>query len=562
MSDFDLSKEYNIYVQEVLDGKILACEDIILACRRYREWFERDDIYFDADDVDRRIRLVSKLRHFKGKSNGKHFILLPYQQFIFAGIFGWKWTETGLRVTRNVLIFMGRKNGKTSLASAICLTQILLDNNNGQEIDFIASTGAQARLGFDMTKNYAESIDPAGLLFTRYRDSIKMPSTKSEIDVRNSDAMTLDGLGSSTFIADEAHSYKTPDLWHVLKSSQGFQTQPLAICISTAGYLLDGYFLFEWVRTCKEILRGSKTDDSQFSLLYSLDDGDDWADEMVWGKANPSLGETVTVDYLRTECLQAKNQPSLEFGFRTKLMNQFCQSSDVWLTNTIIRNSMQPIDLSKLDRKEYVWGGLDLSTTKDLTSFSVMLKPNPDRTIYPDKYIFKTWCFISKLGVENSPNKALYRHWIDKGYLTCIDGNVIDYEYVKDLILEQKKYIRYDNIGYDKYNASQLIIMLEKVGVPTQPFGQGLGLFNKPTKDFERLILSDQVVIDYNPVVLWAFNNVQLVVDKFENIKPDKPTKDAKIDPVITIIQALGTYIYTQGAFGFDTEIYNVSGKK
>ena len=436
MSNFDLSKEYNRYVQDVLDGKILACEDIILACRRYREWYDRDDIYFDTDDVDRRIRLVSKLKHFKGKSNGMPFILLPYQQFIFAGIFGWKWTETGLRVTRNVLIFMGRKNGKTSLASAICLTQILLDNNNGQEIDFIASTGAQARLGFDMTKNYAESIDPAGLLFTRYRDSIKMPSTKSEIDVRNSDAMTLDGLGSSTFIADEAHSYKTPDLWHVLKSSQGFQTQPLAICISTAGYLLDGYFLFEWVRTCKEILRGSKSDDSQFSLLYSLDEGDDWADEKVWAKANPSLGVTVTEDYLRTECLQAKNQPSLEFGFRTKLMNQFCQSSDVWLTNTIIRSAMQPIDLSGLDRKEYVWGGLDLSTTKDLTSFSIMLKPNPDRTIYPDKYIFKTWCFISKLGVENSPNKALYRHWIDKGYLTCIDGNVIDYEYVKDLIIE------------------------------------------------------------------------------------------------------------------------------
>ena len=242
-SYYDLSKPYIRYCEDVITGKILACQDVILACKRFKSWFNKKDRYFDYSDVDKRIKLVSKMKHFRGIFNKKPFILLPFQQFIFAGIFGFKWKSTGLRVIRNVLIFMARKNAKTSIAAAICITQLLLDNNNGQEIDFIASSGAQARIGFEITKNYAESIDPQGIIFSRYRDTIKMPSTKSEIDVRNSDAMTLDGLNSSTFIADEAHAYKSPDLWNVLKSSQGSQAQPLSICITTAGFLLDGYFL-------------------------------------------------------------------------------------------------------------------------------------------------------------------------------------------------------------------------------------------------------------------------------------------------------------------------------
>ena len=194
ISYYDLTKPYIQYCEDVITGKILACEDVILACKRFKSWFAKDDRYFDYDEVDRRVKLVSKMKHFRGDFNKKSFILLPFQQFIFAGIFGFKWKSTKTRVVRTVLIFMARKNAKTSLAAAICLTQLLLDNNNGQEIDFIASSGAQARIGFEITKNYAESLDPNGLIFSRYRDSIKMPSTKSEIDVRNSDAMTLDGL--------------------------------------------------------------------------------------------------------------------------------------------------------------------------------------------------------------------------------------------------------------------------------------------------------------------------------------------------------------------------------
>ena len=546
MTEYDLSKPYNQYCEDVITGKILACKNIILACKRYKEWFNKADRFFDYNDVDKRIKLVSKMKHFRGKSNGKPFILLPYQQFIFAGIFGWKWKETGLRITRNVLIFMARKNGKSSLAAAICLTQLLLDNNNGQEIDFIATSGAQARLGFEMTKNYAESLDPHNLIFKRFRDTIKMPSTKSEIDVRNSDAMTLDGLNSSTFIADEAHAYKTPDLWHVLSSSQGFQTQPLAIAISTAGYLLDGFFLYEWVKTCVDILKGTKEDDSQFSLLYSLDDGDEWTDETNWIKANPSLGYTVTYDYLRTECRQAINQTSLEFGFRTKLMNQFCQSVETWIPNDYIKACMQRVDLQ--DFKDLpCYGAADLSSVSDLTCTTIMFPPDETRDKWPDKFVFKTYLYIPNSALDESINKNIYKNWISRKEAILTEGNVVDYDQILKDQIDLMQNNPYSLFTYDKWNATQWAINATQEGLPLECYSQALGNFNQPTKYMEMLIRSRKCIIDYNTAVLWCFNNVRLKVDYNDNVKPDKNTKEQKIDPVISMCMALGGYLSENG---------------
>lgn len=542
MTTYDISKAYNKYADDVLSGKIVACAYVKKACERYKSWFNKDDRYFDYADVDRRIRLVAKMRHFRGKSNKKPFILLPYQQFIFANIFGFKWCETKFRITQNVLIFMGRKNGKSSLASAICLTQILLDKNNAQEIDFIASTGAQARICFDMTKNYAESIDPNGLIFKRFRDSIKMPLTKSEIDVRNSDSMTLDGLNSSTFIADEGHSYKNADLWHVLKSSQGFQEQPLAILISTAGYLLDGYFLYDYITNCKAILDGTKEDDSQFSLLYSLDDGDDWRDETTWIKANPSLGVTVTYDYLRNECTQAKNQPSLEHGFRTKLMNQFCQSSETWITSNIIKDTMQTVDLEDF-KSEEAYCGVDLSAVSDMTATTIMFPPNKDRKKWPDKYVFKTFIYLPETTLESSVNKSLYQKWNRHNEIIVTDGNVVDYAYILKDQLELANKHTVLCMAYDQWNATQWAIQATQEGLPLVPYSQSLGNFNKPTKFLEILIKSGKCIIDESSCVLWCFNNVVIKEDYNGNMKPNKNTKEQKIDPIISICEALGVYL-------------------
>lgn len=542
MSTYDTSKEYNRYADDVLSGKIPASHNIILACKRYVSWFGRDDIYMDYDEVDKRIRVVGRMKHWKDKFYNTPFNLLPYQQWLFANIFGWKWKNDGLRVTRNVLLFMARKQGKTALASALCLSQLLVDNNNGQEVDCLANTGAQARVLFEMNKNFARSLDPKGLIFKRFRDNIKMPARESEIFVRNADSMTLDGLNSSTFILDEFHAAKTTELYDVMASSQGAQSQPLAIVITTAGFLLDGYPLYEMRKTCIEILEGKKEDDSQFTALYEQDPEDDWMnDESCWVKSNPSLGHTVFVNNLRDQVNKVKNQPSNEVAVKTKHFNMFCQSSEVWIQSRCIDKIVQDIDLEDF-RDEIAYCGIDLASVSDLTSLSIMFPPNPSRKAFPDKYVWKTFSYIPSSALE-SVNGQRYKAWSKHDTFKVVEGNVTDYDYILKDLIELMARHNIQIVAYDEYNATQFTISATNEGAPMSPFSQSLGNFNRPTKQIERLILSEQCVIDKDPCVKWAFNNIVLRMDYHENVKPDKTTKQNKIDPVIAMIEALGAYL-------------------
>ena len=537
-------KIYIKYAQDIVDGNIAACENIILACKRFLSWFERDDMYFDYSDVDQKIRFVAKMKHSTGIHNRQPFILLPWQQWCFASIFGWKWTSNNLRVTENVMMFMARKNGKTATCAAIALVAAVCDKEASPEIEFVANNSQQAAIGFTQTKDYAESLDPKKKIFKRFRSEIRIPPVKGTIKVLASDSMGLDGYNSSLFILDEMHAQRNWDLYNVLRSSQGMRQQPLAIVITTAGFLLNGYPCYEMRQTCTEILRGLKQDDSFFAALYELDEDDDWKDESTWIKANPSLGQTVRYEYLRGQVQQATNNTSLEIGVKTKNFNMFCQSADVWITDTYIQNNSQRIDVSKLIG-EYAYMGVDLSASSDLTCTSVMFTPNKFREYYPDKYIFKTFVYIPEEAFETSINAELYKQWKRQGYVTMTSGNVVDYDYI---LLDQKQVMQdttLQGVYYDNWNATQWAINATNEGLPLEPYSQALGNFNKPTKLFEMLIKSGKVIIDDNPCVRWCFGNVELKTDWNENCKPIKSAgdKNKKIDPVISMLEALGGYL-------------------
>ena len=542
MTIYNTSKIYNQYVDDVLAGKIVACKNIVLACKRYKSWFEREDVYFDYEDVDRRIKLVSKMKHSRGKSAHQPFILLPYQQWIFAGIFGFKWTDTKLRVTKNALIFEARKNGKTAFAAVIAITQLLLENE-GFEFDCLANSGAQARLLFNHVKDYCESIDPQKLLFHRFRDTIKMPCKKSFIDVHNSDSMTLDGLAADSFVLDEWHAAKNYDLYQVMKSSQGHAQQPLAIVLSTAGFLLSGFPLYETRLSDIDILEGKKTDDSRFIALYEMDaDDDPMNDESVWIKANPSLGETVTVEYLRDQVTMAKNQASLEVGVKTKQFNIFCGSSDVWLHTNLIKSCMETVNIEDYAGC-YCYAGVDLAAVSDITAHTLMFPPDPGRAVNPDKFVFKTFLWVPESCLTESVNKTMYSYWKKQKYLNVTSGNVVDYSYILKTQTECIPITQYASCAYDQWNATSWAIDATQMGLPLVPYSQTLGSFNKPTKTFEMLIKQGKVVIDTNEVILWMFDNVVLKFDMHENCKPDKNTREQKIDGVISMLEALGTYL-------------------
>lgn len=543
MTNFDKSKAYNKYAQDIVDGKVVACQNIILACKRFISWFNRDDIYFDYDDVDAKIRFVGLMKHSTGSHNGKPFALLGWQQWCFAGIFGWKWKETNIRVTQNVLMFMARKNGKTALAAAIALVAAIKDKENQPEIEFIANSAAQARIGFEATTNYAESLDPKKKVFQRFRNNIRIPRVKGLVQVLASDSMGLDGYNSSLFIIDEFHAAKDWSLYNVMKSSQGMRDQPLSIIITTAGFLLTGYPCYEMREVCIDILKGLKQDDSMFCALYEPDKDDDWTDSSTWIKSNPSLGQTVKMNYLEGQVKDAKNNTSLEIGVKTKNFNIFCQSSSVWIADDYIRNSSQDVDINDyVSEESYI--GVDLSVVSDLTCTSIMFPPNANRKKNPDKFVFKSYIYIPEEALESSPNKEIYKEWIKNGYAIKTSGNVVDYDYILSEQLKLQKSTSLIGVYYDKYNATQWAINAETEGLPLYPYSQSLGNFNQPTKYFEMLVKSGKCIIDNNPAVRWCFGNVELKFDANENCKPVKAGNDKtkKIDPVISMLECIGGY--------------------
>ncbi len=552
----DENKIYIKYALDVIEGKIVACESIKLACQRFIDWFKRDDIYFDYEDVERKIYFISKLKHFTGSHSGKPFILLDWQAWCIAGIFGWKWKNTGYRVTTKVFIMISRKNGKTAFASAIGLCCALCDNENGAEIELVANSRQQASIAFDMCYNFTESIDPKRKYTKRMRSEIRVPKTKSKIQVLSSDAMGNDGYNSSCFIQDEMHAAKDWGLYNVMISSQGMRKQPLAIVITTAGFLLSGYPCYDYCLTCKEILKGLKEDDTQFSAIYQLDENDDWQDETKWIKCSPSLGQTVSYKYLRDQIKTAINQPAQEVGVKTKNLNMWCQSKDVWIPDQYIINSSSNVNLEDF-KDEECYMGVDLSAVSDLTCTSIMFPPNLDRKVYPDKYVFKSFVYVPQTALQESSNSELYKQWKRQGFIEVTSGNVVDYDYIlaKQIDIYNKTYL--NNIAYDEWNATQWAIDATTEGMPLTPYSQTLGNFNKPTKTFEMLLRSNKVIIDNNPVIRWAFGNVELKMDHNENCKPVKSggERSKKIDPVIAMLQALGVYLLNANSNRGDGEV-------
>lgn len=529
--------KYTEYAEKVVNGDSVVCEYVRLAAKRFLDWFKRDDLEFREKKVDKVVNFIKKLKHFTGQSNGKPFILSDWQYFIVENIFGWYYKGTDKRVIRNVYIEVGRKSGKSALLSAIGLYCLLADGENGAEIDVLANSREQAHILFDMCSNFASTLDAKHKYIKPYRDKILFNATKSKMQVLSSEAATLDGYNSSLTIIDERHEAKDNRLYNVLKSSQGMRINPLMICITSAGFNKLGV-CYQQRKVAIQVLYGKLEDDSQFSAIYSLDVDDDWTNPDVWIKANPNLGVTLQEDFLKEQVVQAKNNPSLEVGVRTKNFGEWLSSSDIWVRDEEILELSEKVDLSKFDRDQNCYIGVDLSVVSDLTCFSVMIPKD-------DKVYYKTFYYLPQSALTENSNAQLYREWAHRKQLTVTEGNTVDYDYILNDIIKVSEQLYIQEIAYDQYNATQWAINATEQGLPLKPFSQALWHFNQGTKGLEKLIKDKKVVIDNNEITRFCFSNVILKFDAAENVKPIKATNQNKIDGVISMIEALGAYLET-----------------
>ena len=527
------------YAKDVVSGKILACQWVKLACKRFLDDINSQDYYFDEKKYNTLTTFTGVMKHYSSGAAGKPFILEPWEDFIICNIFCLYRVDTRRRKYKTAHISVSRKNGKTTLAAALGLFSLIADGEPASSVIMAANSREQAHIDFDAASAFARQLDPRKKSLKVLRNEILFQKNNASLKVISADASTGDGLNPQLVILDELHEAPDSKLFDVLRSGQGFREQPLMLSITTAGFRIGG-FCNQYEDYCKEILMGQKVDDTLFALLYTLDDGDDWTDESNFIKSNPNLGVTVKKDWLSEQVNQAKNSPTLEVGVKTKNLNVWCSSSTTWIPEQYIRKSLIDVDLTEFKSKNnyLVYLGFDLAAISDLTAVSIMFV-DPDT----EEYFFKTWYYLPKSALDGKYNSELYKMWSSKGFLTLTDSEITDYNYIQNQIVYLYETFDVQGVFFDSWNAQMLVNNLTNLGLPMTAYSQSIGNVNKPTKEMERLVLSDKVRFDNNPITRFCFDNVELKVDLNGNSKPVGDHNAKKIDGVISMLNALGGYL-------------------
>jgi phage terminase large subunit-like protein len=526
----------NKYAEDVKAGKVIAGHLVHLAIERHERDLLRTDIYFDHDAGARVLQFFTILKHTKGKWAGDSFILLPWQQWVLYVLFGWMKAD-GTRRFRQAYIEVARKNGKSALMGGIGDYMFIADGETGPEVYTGATTTKQAKIVFTearaMVMNNARLKNRAKV-YQHHMELHHDPVSRFEATSR--EANNMDGLNPHCAIIDEYHAHKNPDIYNVFKSALGSRSQPMQLTITTAGFNQGGP-CYQLRRTCIDILKNTKQDDSQFAIIYTLDDGDDWTDSTKWIKSNPSMGITPTLQYLKDEFVQAKNNPGEQVNFKTKNLNIWTSSSTTWIESEVWRKQSATIDLDSLAEMP-CYCGLDLATTRDINAYVRVFIDGEHLHVVPTFFVPEDQ--IEKRSREDG---VIYDAWAVSGHLQTTPGNVTDYRYIREYINKDRERFNIKSIAYDRWNSSQLVIELTEDEAPMSPFSQSYAHISVPTKELEKQVYSGNLTHDGNPVMEWMMSNVELSRDPNDNYKPDRKKSTDKIDGVVALVMAIGEWI-------------------
>lgn len=541
--------KWKSYIEDIKSGKILSGNLIKQAVSRFEGFLKREDIYFDEKCVDECIDFISTLKHFLGKSAGKPFILEPFQEFVIANIFGLKWKSSGYRVCTEMYMQVSRKCGKDALLAAICLYMMIIDGEASPEIICAANSTDQSRILFNYITQFSKSIDKDERVIRHYRNYVKTPFNNGICKVISSDASKQDGGNTSCFALDEFHEARDRRMYDVLKSSQAMREQPLAVILTTAGYNLESP-CHDMYELGVQVLGGVKTMDNFFPFIWQLDPDDDWTDPKNFIKCQPNLGVTVTEDFMLAEVNKAKIDPTAETGVKTKTFNIWCSSELQWIKPEVMVQLMKDIKFEDYTGYSCIVG-VDLSSVGDMTAVSAMIP-------IENKRVFFNWSFLPEDTYKEHPNKALYEKFHKAGELDITRGNVIDHDYITNKIAWINTICPVMAIYYDPYNSSQWAVNMTELGYNLQPYGQNIGNMTRPTKEFQRLVLSGEMVMQKSSNFLWQIMGASIKEDINQNIKVVKQSYNKqKIDNVIACITALGGFL-KEGGIATDFTIFSL----
>jgi phage terminase large subunit-like protein len=530
------------YMDGVLDGTIPAGELIRLAVQRQiddlRDGPSRG-LRFDQQKAEQAVEFFSYLKHSKGEWAGREFVLEPWQMFTVWVLFGWL-NADGYRRFRTAYEEVPRKNGKSTKAAGVGLKLAFADGEPGAEVYSAATKKDQAIIVHSEATRMVQATPALRAKIQVFKNNLCRPDTYQKYEPLGADEDTQDGLNVHAAIVDELHAHKTRGVFDLMETGTSARRQPLLFAITTAGTDQSAASVcWEQHVYAEQILRKIIADDSYFAFIAAMDEGDDWRDERSWFKANPNLGVSKKLDYMRDQARKCENMPAKLNSFLRLDLNKWTQQVNRWIDMTLWdANAGPPVDEETL-RGRACFGGLDLSSVSDLTAW-VLLFPDP---VVPDRVTIvpRVWCPESRLlDDQRNQYRDQYQAWARNGWLRTTPGNAIDYDTIKAQILQDAQDFQIQEVAVDRlFQGYQLSMQLADEGLTVAACGMGFMGMAGPCKEFERRLLGHHLQHGGHPVLKWMANNVAVREDPAGNLKPDKASSQGKIDGIIGILLAL-----------------------
>jgi Phage terminase-like protein, large subunit len=536
------------YAIDVTSGKILAGPDIRNSCKRHLDDLKNakeKGLIWDTESADRATDFFEKVLKLNGgEHEGKPFVLLPWQCFIVGSIFGWK-TLDGYRRFRMVYIESGKGSGKSPLAAGIGLYCLMADKEPRAEVYAAATKKDQAMILF---RDAVAMVDQSPALSER----IKKSGTGQNVwnlaylrkgaffrPISSDDGQS--GPRPHCVLIDEIHEHKSNNVVEMMRAGTKGRTQAIIFMITNSGHNKTSV-CYEYHEYGRKVAEQSLIDDTFFSFICSLDEGDDpFTDESCWAKANPSLGHTFTDKYLREQVTQAKGMPSKESIVRRLNFCQWVEADNPWLASDIWMANEQDFDIDELVGED-CYAGLDLSGTRDLTALS----------LYFPKYkkaFTEFWTPKETLLDRSKSDHVPYDAWVKQGYLFATEGRVVDYNFVAQRLGELTAKFNIIRMAFDPYRIKYFQRSLddESVSIEMTPHGQGFfkskdsGLWMPHSIELlEKDITENNIIIKYNPCLRWNAASAVLESDNKENKVFAKRKSTGRIDGVVSLAMARG----------------------
>ena len=496
----------------------------------------KDSIY-DKKLADYAVDFIECLCHTKGTWAGKPFKLLDWQEQIIRDLFGII-KPNGYRQFNTAYVEIPKKNGKSELAAAIALLLCCGDGEQRAEIYGCAADRGQATIVFDVAADMVRmcpALEKRCKILASQKRILYLP-TNSFYQVLSAEAYSKHGFNIHGVVFDELHTQPNRKLFDVMtKGSGDARMQPLYFLITTAGTDTNS-ICYETHQKAVDIIEGRKKDSTFYPVIYGAGNDEDWTDPKIWKKANPSLGETIGMDKVKAACESARQNPGEENSFRQLRLNQWVKQAVRWMPMEKWDACAFPVDPEDLEGR-VCYGGLDLSSTTDLTSFCLVFPPEDE----DDRYYVLPYFWLPEetLPLRVNRDHVPYDVWERQGYIQTTEGNVVHYGFIEKFIEHLGELYNIREIAFDRWGAVQMVQNLEGMGFTVVPMGQGFASMSPPTKELMKLTLEKRIAHGGHPVLRWNMDNIFIRTDPAGNIKADKAKSTEKIDGAIACIMAL-----------------------